>query len=108
MKDTSVERSRDRLELGFLDHEKIKGILNFDLPLILVVTIANLNLTGFLVDDESSCNVLYADTLEWLGLHQTCLNLYRKGDLLAFNDSVTHYSGTTDMTLAIGEGVRER
>lgn len=46
-------------------------------------------MTGFLVDDGSSGNVLYADTLEGLVLQQLDLNMYYDGDLLAFSDSVT-------------------
>lgn len=68
MVDSSIQQSRVRLELGFLDHRKINGISNFDLPLILVVIIADQKLTRFLVDDKSSCNILYADTFELLDL----------------------------------------
>lgn len=66
------------------------------------------NLTRFLVDDRSSCNVLYADILELLGLQRMDLNPYYVGDLLAFNDSITRPWGTTYMTWAIGEATYER
>ncbi|CAI8583153.1 unnamed protein product [Vicia faba] len=94
--------SRDRLESGFLYCEKINRILNFNLPLILAVTITDRNLTIFLVDDRSSGNILYVDTLKLLGIQQAYLNPYNIGDLLAFNESMTHPQGTIDMTLAIG------
>lgn len=71
------------MELELLDHEKISGISNFDLPLILVITILDQNLTRFLVDDLNSCNVLFADMLDLLGLQQKNLNSYFEG----FNNS---------------------
>lgn len=96
------------MKLGFLDHEKIKGILNFDLPLILVVTMVDQNLTGFLVDDKSSCNIFYTDLLELLGIQHTDMNPYYGGYLLAFNNSITLPSGVEDLSLTIKEGVCER
>lgn len=53
-----AQQSEDRLKLVFLDHEKITKISNYDLPLINTVTIVDQNMTGFLVDDMSSCNIL--------------------------------------------------
>lgn len=65
-----------------------------------MVVIANQALTELLVDNKSSCNVLYEDALD--PLRQTDLNLFDGEDLLAFNDSVTHPYGVTDLTLSIG------
>lgn len=65
---SSVQSSRDRSKLGFLDLENINGISNFDLPLILAITIVDYKLIGFLVDDWSSCNILYTHTLELICL----------------------------------------
>lgn len=45
-------------KLGFLDHDKINGIPNVYLHMILAVSIIDCNLTGFLVDNGSSCNIL--------------------------------------------------
>lgn len=64
----SDQRSEDRSELDFLDHEKINGILNFDLALILAAIIVDQNMIGFLVDGGSSCNILYVETLKLLGI----------------------------------------
>lgn len=66
------------LELGFLDREKIYGIPNFDLPLILQVTVTDQNLAEFPVDDISSCNILYTDTLELLGIQKPYMNSYSR------------------------------
>lgn len=89
MTNTGTQGSWDWLVLGFLECEKINGVLNVDIPLILAVIIAELNLTVFVMDDRSSWNILYADMLELLGIQQADLNLYDMGDLLAFNDSMT-------------------
>lgn len=107
MIDVGIQQSGDRLKLDFLDFEKVNGILNFDLPLILGVTIADQNLTWFHVDDTSSCSVLYVDRLELLGIQQVYTNLYGRGDLLAFNDSMTCPRGAIDLTLVIGWGTCE-
>lgn len=64
MTNTGVQQSRDRLELEFLYPKKINVIPNFDLPLILTVTVVDRVMTGLLVDDESSCNILYIDIVE--------------------------------------------
>lgn len=53
-----AQQSEDRLKLVFLDHEKIAKISNYDFPLINTVTIVDQNMTGFLVDDRSSYNIL--------------------------------------------------
>ena len=87
--DIGTRRSKDRLELGFMNRVKINGIPTFNPPLILTVTIVDRNLTEFLVDDKSSSNILYADTMDMLGIQQTNMNSYSGRDLLAFNDSIT-------------------
>lgn len=78
------------MELGFLDKDKIYGILNIDMPLILGITIADQNLTRILVDKGSSCNVIYIGTMDLLGIQKTYLRLYNGGNMLAFNDYATH------------------
>lgn len=62
--DTDDQWGKDLLALRFLDCKKINGLLKSDLHLILAVTVVDQNLTRFLVDDESSCNILYTNTLE--------------------------------------------
>lgn len=67
-----------------------------------MVVIANQALTELLVDNRRSCNVLYEDALDPLGLRQTYLNPFDGEELLAFNDLVTHPYGVTNLTLSIG------
>ncbi|KAI5424665.1 hypothetical protein KIW84_030742 [Lathyrus oleraceus] len=61
--------------------------------LILAITIADRTLIGFLIDDKSSCDVLYVDAVEQPGLQQPYLKPYHGGDLLAFNNLITHPCG---------------
>lgn len=104
----NIRRSKDRLELGFMDREKNNGIPNFNLPLILAVTIVESNLTGFFVDNKSSCNILYAYTMDLLGIKQTNMKLYNWGDLLAPNNLISHPQGAINMIVTIGEGACQR
>lgn len=56
--------------LELLGREKINGVPNVELLLVITVTATDHTVIGFLVDDGSSCNVLYPDALEKLGLCQ--------------------------------------
>lgn len=103
-----IRRIIDRSELGFLDRGKINGILNGDLPLILEITIVDHNLTEFLVDDISSCNILYSYTMDLISIRQEYLSLYGIKNLLAFNDSITHPQGDVALAMSVGEEYRER
>lgn len=58
------------MKLGFLNRDKINGLPNVDLPLILAVTIDDRNLTEFLIDKGSSCNILYSETVDLIGITQ--------------------------------------
>lgn len=58
------------MKLGFLDRDKINGLPNVDLPLILTVTIDDRNLTEFLIDEGSSCDILYSETVDLIGIPQ--------------------------------------
>lgn len=55
-------RSEDWLALEFIVREKINGVSNAEFPLACIAV--DRTLTGFLVDDRSSSNILYNDTLE--------------------------------------------
>lgn len=54
--------------LAFWDREKVEEISNVELTLVITVILADHTVEGFLVDDGNLCNVLYANTLEKLGL----------------------------------------
>lgn len=50
----------EELELGFIYCDKINGIPNVDLPLILAINIVGRNIIKFLVDNKRSYNILYS------------------------------------------------
>lgn len=105
---TKKQRGGDWLELVFLDREKINKIMNFNIPLILVVIVADQSMMWFLVDGGSSCNMLYADMLKLLGIQQSDQKPYSGGDLLAFNNSMISHQEMIDLIVADKEGARER
>ncbi|KAI5445545.1 hypothetical protein KIW84_013686 [Lathyrus oleraceus] len=76
--------------------------------MILGITIVDRNLTEFLVEGGSLCNILYSYMMELIGIQQEDLNPYSERDLLAFNDSTTLLQGVVDLAVIVGEGDRER
>lgn len=69
MVDTKLRRD-DKLVLGFRDHKKVEVIPNVAISLIITPNIGNHTIYEILIDDGSSCNVLYVEALMKLGLHQ--------------------------------------
>lgn len=57
MNDTELQ-SEDRTVLRFWDREKVDGILNASLMLVILAIMENNIVYGFLLKDRSSCNVL--------------------------------------------------
>lgn len=45
--------------LGFRDHEKVDGVPNAKLPLVITATIMNHSVSGILIDDGSSSDIMY-------------------------------------------------
>lgn len=60
--------ANERPILGFLDKEKVDGIPNVDIPLVITVVIPNHLVYRILVGDISSCKVIFSETLAKLGL----------------------------------------
>lgn len=88
--------------------EKIDGILNSGLPFVIVVVMNHPTVTGFLIDDGSSCNILYEEALKLVGLYWTEPTPSEGEEILAFNNSVTHPSREIDITSSVGEETRKR
>lgn len=94
-------QSEDQTMLGFQDHEEVNVVPNSELLLVIIVTVVDQIVTWFLMDKESSCNVLYTNTLEHLRLRQLDLSQYNSGSLLAFNDFITHPCWMADLELSL-------
>lgn len=73
-----------------------------------VVTITNHNLTGFLIDDKSLCNIPYSYTTNMIGIKQAYLNMYNGRELLAFNNLITYPQWAIDLTVIVREESYER
>lgn len=73
--------------------------------MVLVITIVDRNLTGFLVDNVNSWIILYMDALEKLGLQTLDIDIYCGGDLFAVNDSLTRPCKATYLKLSLAEQV---
>lgn len=80
----------ERLVLGFLDDKKVDEISDVDLPFVINATISNHSISGILVDDRSSYNLIYLKIFAQLGIRPKYLKPYIDQSLLAFNDSSTH------------------
>lgn len=61
------------------------GIINVTLLLVIIATIENNIVSGILVNDRSSCNLMYLIIVMKLGLNKTD-KPYEGKNLLAFND----------------------
>lgn len=83
------DQGNGRLILGFLDKEKVDGSSNAILPLIITIIIANQYVFGVLVDDESSCDLIYFEILARLGLRLQDLKSCKEQSLLTFKNSST-------------------
>lgn len=101
-------QSEDKLMLGFQDREKVYKILNATLLLVIIDTISNHTIFKFLIEDGSSCNVLYIDTLRKLEIRQQDHDLCDDISLLAFNDFITHPYGATNLLFSLVEMEGER
>lgn len=49
---------------GFIDYDKVNGVLNTEFLLTITVTVIDNTVARFLVNGGSLCNVFYDDTLE--------------------------------------------
>lgn len=84
------EHEDDTQIIWFQDHENVDGIPNVALPLIITSIIANHCVSGILVDDGSSCNLIYFRIFTKLDLKEQDLRSCKDQSLLAFNDYSTH------------------
>lgn len=88
-----MSRSKDRLVLVFLDHEKKNGTLNAEFSLVITTTVAGLTVTRLLVDDRSSCKDLNTDTFKQIRSLETISEFVQwRGslDLQQFSNSPLH------------------
>lgn len=86
-----IKKSKeDKYILGFRDCKKVHDVSNVMLLLVITATIENYLGSRILINDGSSCNIMYPDIFRKLGLCEWDLRSYKGGNLLTFNDSSTH------------------
>lgn len=78
---TDLERS----VLGFRDNDQVRVVLNEIFLLVITTTIINFGVSQFLIDNGSSCNIMYDDIFERIGLKKQKLLPYEVSDLQSFN-----------------------
>lgn len=79
-----------------------------ELSLVVIVAIVNHLVLGILIDDESSCDIIYTDVFVKLWLHDQDLIPYERRKLLTFNNSITRPTEIVKLPIYVEEGKDER
>lgn len=105
LKSTSqIEMRKNNMSIfGFQDHNKVDEIPNVTLPLIITTTIVNHFISGMLMDDESSFNLIYLRVFTELGLSKQDIEPCEIQSLIAYNDSSTRPYGQIDLLVCLRE-----
>lgn len=88
--------------LGFQDHGKMDETSNVTLPLIGTDIITNHSMEGILVDDGSSCKLVYLIIFRKLELHIQDLKPCEGRGLIEYNESLTQLCRTVDLPVSFG------
>ncbi|MCH81098.1 hypothetical protein A2U01_0001877 [Trifolium medium] len=88
---------RGRAVLGFDDHGYPGGVPNEIFPLIIIATMAHHDVSRILIDQGSSCDVMYRELFQKLGLRRDCLCPYEGTDLQGFNGSTIRPCGLVNL-----------
>lgn len=103
-----LKAAKKRPLLGFTDNEKVNGVSNEELPLVIVVAIQDHGIARCLVNEGSSVNILYQDAFEKLGLKEENLKPYEDTDLHSFNKTSTRPWGYVTLSVTFREEMDER
>lgn len=60
----------ERPLFGFYNSEKVGKVLNENFSLVTIVTISYFDVSRVLIDGGSSCDIMYADLFEKIGLNK--------------------------------------
>jgi hypothetical protein len=75
--------------LGFEDREMVDGVPNKEFRLLIIATIAGHDVARVLVDEGSSCDIMYDKLFHNLNLNTESLQPYNGGPLTGFDESPT-------------------
>ncbi|MCI40111.1 hypothetical protein A2U01_0061343, partial [Trifolium medium] len=85
------------IPLAFYKEEVPEGSPNYQIPLLVRARMANFDVHRILVDQGSSCDVMYSGLFKILQLTQENLVPYVGSDLQGFNGSTTKPWGYMDL-----------
>ncbi|GAU35136.1 hypothetical protein TSUD_394620 [Trifolium subterraneum] len=101
IKITEVKESS--VPLAFYGEEVPGGSSNFQIPLLVRAKMANFDVRRILVDQGSSCDIMYSGLFKVLQLTEENLVPYIGSDLQGFNGSTTKHWGYVDLIVTFGE-----
>lgn len=81
---------------------------NVKLSLVVIAIIVNHSLLRFIINDRSSCDLMYLEIFMRLGLWDRYLKLYADDNLLVFNYSSASLRGAIELLVSFGEGKDEK
>ncbi|GAU27461.1 hypothetical protein TSUD_161470 [Trifolium subterraneum] len=101
IKITEVKESS--VPLAFYREEVPGGSPNFQIPLLVRAKMANFDVRRILVDQGSSCDIMYLGLFKVMQLTEENLVPYVGSDLQGFNGSTTKPWGYVDLIVTFGE-----
>ncbi|CAJ2654250.1 unnamed protein product [Trifolium pratense] len=88
--------------ISFYMEELPGGAANSQIPLLIRVDMANMDVRRVLVDQGSSCDIMYSQLFTTLQLDETYLTPYFGSDLSGFNGATTKPWGYVDLLVTVG------
>ncbi|MCI06415.1 hypothetical protein A2U01_0027474, partial [Trifolium medium] len=101
---SSQRKHSDRPVLGFSDDEYVGGTPNEIFLVIIMATMVNHNVSKVLIDEGSSCDIMYEELFTKLGLKRNNLTPYTETDLQGFNGSTTRPWGFMETHVTLWNG----
>jgi hypothetical protein len=95
---------RVSVPLSFYLEELPGGSPNSQIPLLIQASMANFDVHRILVDEGSSCDIMYSSLFQVLQLDQPHLSPYLGSDLQGFNGSTSKPWGYVDLLVRFGQG----
>ncbi|MCI11753.1 hypothetical protein A2U01_0032855, partial [Trifolium medium] len=97
-------RKGPSVPLAFYPEELPGGSPNSQIPLLIRASMANFDVHRILVDEGSSCDIMYTSIFKVLGLEREHLSPYVGSDLQGFNGSTSRPWGYVDLIVTFGQG----
>jgi hypothetical protein len=99
---TIAEIKEGSIPLAFYKEEVPGGSPNYQIPLLVRARMANFDVRRILVDQGSSCDIMYSGLFKTLQLTEKNLSPYVGADLQGFNGATTKPWGYVDLIVTFG------